>query len=76
MNEIAVGDISKQFGWYPDHEHRNIKQEMAFLFGATTLLAHDASTNHCKHLKHGDDWRLLYTNPKGEQIGPLREKGR
>lgn len=74
LSEIAVSDISKQFEWNPNHKHRNIKQEMSFLFGATTLLADDASTIHCKHLKHGDDWRLLCTNPKGEQIGLLQAK--
>lgn len=74
LSDIAVGDISKQFGWNPDHDHRNIKQEMAFRFGTTTLLADDATTIQCKHLKHGDDWRLLCTNPKGEQIGLLQAK--
>lgn len=77
LSDIAVSDISKQFDWNPDHEHRNIKQEMAFLFGTTILRADDATTIQCKHLKHGDDWRLLCTNPKGEQIGLLQaEKGR
>ncbi|MFO0440477.1 MAG: hypothetical protein ACK5ZW_07485 [Betaproteobacteria bacterium] len=74
LSDIAVGDISKQFDWNPDHEHRNIKQEMAFLFGTTILRADDATTIQCKHLKHGDDWRLLCTNPKGEQIGLLQAK--
>ena len=74
LSEIAEGDISKQFGWNPDHEHRNIKQEGAFLFGTTTLQAGDATTIQCKHLKHGDDWRLLCTNPKGEKIDLLQAK--
>jgi hypothetical protein len=74
LSEIAASDISKQFGWNPDHEHRNIKQEMDFLFGTTTLLAEDSSTILCRHLKHGSDWRLLCTNPKGEQIDLLQAK--
>jgi hypothetical protein len=72
LSEIAVGDISKQFGWNPDHEHRNIKQEMDFLIGTTTLRAEDSSTIQCRHLKHGSDWRLICTNPKGEEIGLLQ----
>ena len=72
LSEIAVGDISKQFGWNPDHEHRNIKQEMDFLIGTTTLRAEDSSTIQCRHLKHGSDWRLICTHPKGEEIGLLQ----
>jgi hypothetical protein len=74
LREIAASDISKQFDWNPDHGHRNIKQEMNFLFGTTTLLAEDSSAIQCRHLKHGSDWRLLCTNPKGEQIGLLQAK--
>lgn len=77
LSEIAAGEITKEFGWNPDHNHRNIRQEMDFLFGATTLVADDATTIQCKHLKHGSDWRLLCTNPKGQQTGLLQTgKGR
>jgi hypothetical protein len=74
LSEIAFGDIPKQFDWNPEHKHMNIKQEMAFLFGTTTLQAENTETIQCEHLKHGNDWRLLCTNPKGEQLGLLQAK--
>lgn len=54
----ATDEQAIQFGWQPGHKHRNIKQEMLFFFGTTTLNSVDGTTLTCDHLKHGDNWRL------------------
>ncbi len=54
----ATDEQAVQFGWQPGHKHRNIKQEVLFFFGTTTLNSDDGATLTCDHLKHGDNWRL------------------
>lgn len=68
----ATGEQALRFGWNPEHKHRWIRQEMAFLFGSTILAAADGATLTCDHLQHGDDWRLRCKKPGGSEISLQR----
>lgn len=70
-HEDRSGEQALRFGWKPTHRHPNIKQEMDFFFGSTTLTASDGSKLLCDHLHHGDDWRLRCRTPGGAEV-PLR----
>lgn len=68
LHEDTTGDQARRFGWAPAHEHPNIKQEMKFLFGSTTLTAANGDKLECDHLRHGDDWRLRCKTPSDGDI--------
>jgi hypothetical protein len=70
----TTGEQALRFGWKPNHKHRNIKQEMLFLFGTTTLTAVDGEKLICDHLKHGDDWRLRCNSVEGKEMALYRVK--
>lgn len=74
LNDETTDDQVRRFGWAPTHEHPNIKQEMSFLFGSTTLTAGDGEKISCDHLKHGDDWRLRCKTVNGREIALYRVK--
>ena len=62
------GEQAIQFGWQSDHRHPNIRQEMRFLLGETTLTANDGANLACSHLRHGDDWRLRCKTAQSNEI--------
>lgn len=64
----TTDEQSLRFGWKPGHRHPNVKQEMAFHFGSTNLVAPDGATLTCDHLQHGDDWRLRCKRPSGGEV--------
>ncbi len=68
----ATGEQALRFGWNPEHKHRWIRQEMAFLFSSTVLAATDGATLTCDHLQHGDDWRLRCKRPSGGEVALQR----
>lgn len=68
LRNDSTGDLAKRFGWKLDHKHPNIKQEVNFLFGSTTLVASDGMLIACDHLKHGDDWRLRCQTAQGKEV--------
>lgn len=70
--EETTGEQALRFGWTPEHKHRWIRQEMAFLFGSTILAANDGATLACDHLQHGDDWRLRCKKPGGGEVALQR----
>lgn len=72
--EDTTGEQALRFGWKPEHKHPNIKQEMDFFFGSTTLVASDGSRLSCDYLHHGDDWRLLCKTPVGGEVALQRIK--
>jgi len=74
LNDETTDEQVSRFEWAPEHEHPNIKQEMSFLFGSTTLTAVDGEKLTCDHLKHGDDWRLRCKTVNGEEIALYRAK--
>lgn len=70
-NESSIeisGEQATQFGWQSDHSHRNIKQEVRFLLGETTLNANDGAKLTCSHLQHGDNWRLRCKTAQSNEI--------
>ncbi len=64
----TTDERADSFGWKPGHRHPNIKQEMKFQFGTTTLTANDGTLLVCAHMKHGDNWRLRCSTTLGEEI--------
>ncbi len=74
LHNDMTGEQALRFGWEPNHKHRNIKQEMLFLFGETTLTADDGEKLICDHLKHGDDWRLRCNMVGGKEMVLYRVK--
>ena len=70
--EDTTGKQALRFGWKPGHEHPNIKQEVNFFFGSTTLVASDGSRLSCDYLHHGDDWRLLCKTPDRGEVSLRR----
>lgn len=71
-HEDTTGEQALRFGWKPGHEHPNIKQEVDFFFGSTTLVASDGSRLSCDYLHHGDDWRLLCKTPDRGEVALRR----
>ena len=74
LNDETTDEQVRRFEWAPDHKHPNIKQEMSFVFGSTTLTAGDGEKLSCDHLKHGDDWRLRCKTVNGKEIVLYRVK--
>lgn len=74
LHDETTGEQARRFGWEPSHVHRNIKQEMKFLFGSTTLTTNGGDKLVCDHLKHGDDWRLCCKTVNGKEIALYRVK--
>lgn len=72
LHQETTGEQALRFGWDPAHRHPNIKQEMKFLFGSTTLTSADGATLDCDHLRHGDDWRLRCNKPGGGDVALQR----
>jgi hypothetical protein len=68
LAEDETGKQARRFGWEPAHKHPNIKQEMKFLYGSTSLTAVDGDKLECDHLRHGDDWRLLCKRPGNGEV--------
>lgn len=68
----TTGKQALRFGWDPAHKHPNIKQEMEFFFGSTTLTSADGAKLDCDHLRHGDDWRLRCKKPGGGEVALQR----
>ncbi len=75
LKNETTGEQAKRFGWKLDHKHPNIKQEVNFLFGSTTLAAGDGMLLACDHLNHGDDWRLRCLTAQGNELAlyPFRQ---
>ncbi len=74
LHDETTDEQVRRFEWAPYHKHPNIKQEMKFLFGSTTLTADDGQGLSCDHLKHGDDWRLRCKTADGKEIALYRVK--
>jgi len=74
LHKDTTSEQALRLGAEPNHRHRNIKQEMLFLFGTTTLTADDGEKLICDHLKHGDDWRLRCNTVGGKEIVLYRVK--
>lgn len=72
LRRETTGEQALRFGWDPAHKHPNIKQEMKFLFGSTTLTSADGAKLDCDHLRHGDDWRLRCNKPGGGEVALQR----
>lgn len=72
LHREITGEQALRFGWDPAHKHPNIKQEMIFLFGSTTLTSADGAKLDCDHLRHGDDWRLRCKKPGGGEVALQR----
>lgn len=74
LHDETTNEQARRFEWAPGHEHPNIKQEMSFLYGSTTLTAGDGEKLSCDHLKHGDDWRLRCKTAQSNEIKFYRVK--
>lgn len=74
LHDETTDEMTRRFGWEPSHLHPNIKQEMKFLYGSTTLKASNGEKLACDHLKHGDDWRLRCKTANGKEIALYRVK--
>ncbi len=74
LYDETTDEKARRFGWESSHEHPNIKQEMKFLYGSTTLTANNGEKLACDHLKHGDDWRLRCKTADGKEIALYRIK--
>ena len=72
LHPEITGEQALRFGWDPAHKHPNIKQEMKFQFGSTTLLSSDGAKLDCDHLRHGHDWRLRCKKPSGGEVALQR----
>jgi hypothetical protein len=68
LAEDETGTQARRFGWEPAHKHPNIKQEIKFLYGSTSLTAADGDKLECDHLRHGDDWRLRCKRPGNGEV--------
>lgn len=74
LHDKTTDEMTRRFGWESSHEHPNIKQEVKFFYGSTTLTANNGEKLACDHLKHGDDWRLRCKTADGKEIALYRIK--